>query len=314
MPSSSARCSQLPRAEDKLPFYVGLRKLRDFVNGTLNSLNEAEITFPDIKIKDTDDVLQKTIIRISNKPFSELSAETLKSYGDKIPSGQMISKHISSPSRQITCSSPSSSSSLVFNTDALTTQTMSILHNTNHQQDDSLLAYDQQSQHVCFQNTRNYTPSPPSTDCYHQKQQQQCSSANGIILCANSFADNSPSNSNGAVPTALANRELNSSSSPSQAQQTYYQQPQAPHIGEQQQYISYSKSSTLNNNATSKNYFNMILGNSLSLISSFQFASITNSINIISLIIPNSSSSSAGINRSSKFIVFCFSNFFSSKY
>ncbi|CAF3978921.1 unnamed protein product, partial [Rotaria sp. Silwood1] len=28
MPSSSARCSQLPRAEDKLPFYMGLRKLR----------------------------------------------------------------------------------------------------------------------------------------------------------------------------------------------------------------------------------------------------------------------------------------------
>ncbi|CAF4312717.1 unnamed protein product, partial [Rotaria sordida] len=25
MPSSSARCSQLPRAEDKLPFYIGLR-------------------------------------------------------------------------------------------------------------------------------------------------------------------------------------------------------------------------------------------------------------------------------------------------
>ena len=60
MPSSSARCSQLPRAEDKLPFYVGLRKLRDFVNGTLHSLNEAEITFPDIKIKDK----QKTLVTL----------------------------------------------------------------------------------------------------------------------------------------------------------------------------------------------------------------------------------------------------------
>jgi hypothetical protein len=108
MPSSSARCSQLPRAEDKLPFYVGLRKLRDFVNGTIHSLNEAEITFPDIKIKDTDDVLQKTIIRISNKPFSELSPEALKTFGDKIPSGQMTSKYYS---------------------DTLTTQTMSILNN-----------------------------------------------------------------------------------------------------------------------------------------------------------------------------------------
>lgn len=121
MPSSSARCSQLPRAEDKLPFYVGLRKLRDFVNGTLQSLNEAEITFPDIKIKDTDDVLQKTIIRISNKPFSELPPETLKTFGDKIPSGQMTSK---------------------FQSDSLTTQTMSILHN---QQNENLFNYDQQT-------------------------------------------------------------------------------------------------------------------------------------------------------------------------
>ncbi|CAF4514730.1 unnamed protein product, partial [Rotaria magnacalcarata] len=121
MPSSSARCSQLPRAEDKLPFYVGLRKLRDFLNGTLQSLNEADITFPDIKIKDTDDVLQKTIIRISNKAFSELSPETLKTYGDKIPSGQMTSK---------------------FNFDTETTQTMSILHN---QQNGNLLNYDQQT-------------------------------------------------------------------------------------------------------------------------------------------------------------------------
>lgn len=119
MPSSSARCSQLPRAEDKLPFYVGLRKLRDFLNGTLHSLNEAEITFPDIKIKDTDDVLQKTIIRISNKPFSELSPETLKTFGDKFPSGQMTSK-------------------FAFDTEA--TQTMSILHN---QQNGNFIDYDQ---------------------------------------------------------------------------------------------------------------------------------------------------------------------------
>lgn len=102
MPSSSARCSQLPRAEDKLPFYIGLKKLRDFVNGKLHTLNEAEITFPDIKIKDTDDVLQKTIIRISNKPFSELSPETLKTFGDKIPSAQLTSKfHLNSLPTQI---------------------------------------------------------------------------------------------------------------------------------------------------------------------------------------------------------------------
>jgi mismatch-specific thymine-DNA glycosylase len=229
MPSSSARCSQLPRAEDKLPFYVGLRKLRDFVNGTLHSLNEAEITFPDIKIKDTDDVLQKTVIRISNKPFSELSAETLKSYGDKIPSGQMISKHIpSSPSP----SSSSSSSNLVFNTEALTTQTMSILHNTNHQQNGNLFQYDQPPQRVYLQNNGNYSPSPPPSI---NQQQQQRLSTNGIISSKSSFMDNSSSNTNAAVLAALANGGYNSSST-SQYQPT--------------QTVSYSISSSLNNNST----------------------------------------------------------------
>jgi hypothetical protein len=217
MPSSSARCSQLPRAEDKLPFYIGLRKLRDFVNGTLHSLNEAEITFPDIKIKDTDDVLQKTVIRISNKPFSELSAETLKPYGDKIPSGQMISKHISSPS----------SPNLIFNTDALTTQTMSILHNTNHQQNGNLLTYDQQTQRVSLQNNGNYTPSTN-----HQPQR---------LSTKNTYIDNSSSNTNAAVLAALASGGYNSSS---QSQQTYYQHAQTVYIGGQQ--------SSLNNNSTSK--------------------------------------------------------------
>jgi len=238
MPSSSARCSQLPRAEDKLPFYTGLKKLRDFVNGTLYTLNESEITFPDIKIKDTDDVLQKTIIRISNKPFSELSAETLKPYGDKVPSGQMISKHIpSSPSP----SSSSSSSNLVFNTEALTTQTMSILHNTNHQQNGNLFNYDQQPQRVYIQNNGNYNPSSSSSSLINQQQQQQRLSTNGIVSSKNSFLDNSSSNTNAAVLAALASGGFNSSSS--QSQQTYYQQAQT---------ISYSIPSSLNNNSTSK--------------------------------------------------------------
>jgi hypothetical protein len=160
MPSSSARCSQLPRAEDKLPFYVGLRKLRDFVNGTLHSLNEAEITFPDIKIKDTDDVLQKTVIRISNKPFSELSPETLKTYGDKIPLGQMMSK---------------------YNSDTITTQTRSILN--NNQQNENLFNYDQKSSSITMNDTDaavlaalangGYSSSRQSQTIYVGRQQQQ---------------------------------------------------------------------------------------------------------------------------------------------
>uniref|UniRef100_A0A5K3FRL2 G/T mismatch-specific thymine DNA glycosylase n=1 Tax=Mesocestoides corti TaxID=53468 RepID=A0A5K3FRL2_MESCO len=47
MPSSSARCAQLPRAEDKLPFFVALRKLREHLRGERPHLEEAEVVFAD---------------------------------------------------------------------------------------------------------------------------------------------------------------------------------------------------------------------------------------------------------------------------
>lgn len=51
MPSSSARCSQLPRAVDKVPFYEALRKFKDHLNGKLPNLDTSEITFPDVFLK-----------------------------------------------------------------------------------------------------------------------------------------------------------------------------------------------------------------------------------------------------------------------
>ncbi|CAL4124736.1 unnamed protein product [Meganyctiphanes norvegica] len=45
MPSSSARCAQLPRALDKVPFYTALRKFKDFLKGTIDELKEEEFTF-----------------------------------------------------------------------------------------------------------------------------------------------------------------------------------------------------------------------------------------------------------------------------
>jgi len=52
MPSSSARCSQLPRASDKVPFFVALRKLRDHICGRLpRPLDESEVVFPDLDLK-----------------------------------------------------------------------------------------------------------------------------------------------------------------------------------------------------------------------------------------------------------------------
>ena len=45
MPSSSARCAQLPRATDKVPFYAALRKFLDYLSGRIPELDEAEIVF-----------------------------------------------------------------------------------------------------------------------------------------------------------------------------------------------------------------------------------------------------------------------------
>lgn len=51
MPSSSARCAQLPRALDKVPFYSALHKFRDFLNGTIDYVSEEEMTFAHVKLK-----------------------------------------------------------------------------------------------------------------------------------------------------------------------------------------------------------------------------------------------------------------------
>ena len=55
MPSSSARCAQLPRAMDKVPFYSGLKKFRDFLNGLIPEIDDSEMVFNDPKIRAADD-------------------------------------------------------------------------------------------------------------------------------------------------------------------------------------------------------------------------------------------------------------------
>lgn len=49
MPSSSARCAQLPRAADKVPFYAALKKFRDYLNGQVVDYDESEYVFNDPK-------------------------------------------------------------------------------------------------------------------------------------------------------------------------------------------------------------------------------------------------------------------------
>ena len=51
MPSSSARCAQLPRAVDKVPFFEALRKFRDFVTGEADEPHEEEVVFANVMLK-----------------------------------------------------------------------------------------------------------------------------------------------------------------------------------------------------------------------------------------------------------------------
>jgi len=53
MPNSSARCAQLPRAIDKVPFFAALKKFRDYLNGTIKEeeFNEEDVVFNDVKLK-----------------------------------------------------------------------------------------------------------------------------------------------------------------------------------------------------------------------------------------------------------------------
>ena len=51
MPSSSARCAQLPRAVDKVPFFDALRKFRDHLSGKMPHLDTCEIVFANVTLK-----------------------------------------------------------------------------------------------------------------------------------------------------------------------------------------------------------------------------------------------------------------------
>lgn len=45
MPSSSARCAQFPRAQDKVHFYIKLRELRDQLKGQFKQKEVEEINY-----------------------------------------------------------------------------------------------------------------------------------------------------------------------------------------------------------------------------------------------------------------------------
>lgn len=78
MPSSSARFTQLPRAVDKVPFYVALKKVKDHLNGTLPDLDESEVTFPDLelRVEPKKERLDKEIKMEGEAGFEVTSANT----------------------------------------------------------------------------------------------------------------------------------------------------------------------------------------------------------------------------------------------
>lgn len=53
MPSSSPRCAQFPRAQDKVHFYIKLKELRDQLKGVIQSqeIQETEYTFDVVMAK-----------------------------------------------------------------------------------------------------------------------------------------------------------------------------------------------------------------------------------------------------------------------
>ncbi|XP_022217344.2 G/T mismatch-specific thymine DNA glycosylase-like [Drosophila obscura] len=61
MPSSSARCAQLPRAADKVPYYAALKKFRDFLNGLIPNIDESECVFTDQRIRQCSEQQQQHI-------------------------------------------------------------------------------------------------------------------------------------------------------------------------------------------------------------------------------------------------------------
>lgn len=67
MPSSSARCAQFPRAQDKVHFYIKLRELRDQLKGVAKSkeIEEVKYTF-DLGLAKGMFCLPYLIVRVIN--------------------------------------------------------------------------------------------------------------------------------------------------------------------------------------------------------------------------------------------------------
>ena len=80
MPSTSGLVAQLPRAVDKVPFFLGLKKLRDFLNGKIDKLEESEIVFSSVVLsnKKTPTKKEETDTSSESKPEINLANDIQK--------------------------------------------------------------------------------------------------------------------------------------------------------------------------------------------------------------------------------------------
>ncbi|XP_025074123.1 probable serine/threonine-protein kinase yakA [Pogonomyrmex barbatus] len=94
MPSSSARCAQLPRAADKVPYYAALKKFRDYLNGTISHLDESDIVFADSKLKkkEQEAIEDKKPIFADDLPDGESRITEINGMGIKQESGMIPGK------------------------------------------------------------------------------------------------------------------------------------------------------------------------------------------------------------------------------
>lgn len=84
MPSSSARCAQFPRAQDKVHFYIKLRELRDQLKGVQKSreIEEIQYTF-DLKLaKGKHRLCGSMYVWFVIQPVSGMAVKNLFSYSE----------------------------------------------------------------------------------------------------------------------------------------------------------------------------------------------------------------------------------------
>ncbi len=92
MPNSSARCAQLPRAIDKVPFFAALKTFRDYLNGKIKEedFNEADVVFNDVKLQSFYESPEKKEkkIKMSSSEFKMSDENSTSGLGDLDANGE----------------------------------------------------------------------------------------------------------------------------------------------------------------------------------------------------------------------------------